>query len=362
MNSSTNQEKIVVLLGETGVGKSSLGNAILMKKIFKEYSCIDSYTRKTKMSFGHLLNDQLGQALIILDTPGFSDSNGDDRKHINNIIDELKKHKYVDAFLLVFNSNNIRWNEGTNDMLDTLNKMFPEFWKNCIIILNHWSSNPEAEQIRQIQRPFDDEVSLQIEYEIERKLRIDYKSKNIPILKLNSIYSNFFPGSLQFIKLKEDLQNLDFLLGNIAEKYDTENIQYVKKKNDEQVETLLQRIESMNKTNIEQSRKISNLEMNFLNDKRERQTEIKLSPKELFEKLTITVLKKICKGKIKISAKKKQDLLEELVNQFDSSNAKSFFNGLDLDDLKYITNKLKLYVTGHSKVYISKIISHIDFE
>jgi flagellar biosynthesis GTPase FlhF len=361
MNNSNNQEKVIVILGETGVGKSSLGNAILMKKIFREYSSLDSETKRVKTSHGYLLNETTRQSLIMIDTPGFSDSNGTDRKHINNIIDEIKNHKSVNAFLLVFNSTTIRWNEGTNDMLDVLNKMFPEFWKNCIIILNHWSSNPEAERIREFQRPLDDDISLPIEEEIDKKIRQDFQYKNIPIIKLNSIYCNYSPGSSQFKKFCEDIENLNFTWNNIEKNYDTEKIQYVKKKNDEIIEKLTEDLDSMKKSNKEQYIKISSLEQNFLKDKRERHSVIKLRPKELFEKFSITILKKICKGKIKVFAKKKEELLNELVNQFNSANSKTFFNDLDLDDLKYIANKLKIDITGHSKVYINKIISHIDF-
>jgi predicted GTPase len=40
----------------------------------------------------------------LLDTPGLGDSEGRDGQHIAEMVEKLKERKYVNAFLIVFNS------------------------------------------------------------------------------------------------------------------------------------------------------------------------------------------------------------------------------------------------------------------
>jgi hypothetical protein len=67
-----------------------------LKLCFREYSSLDSETKRIKLSHDILVNEPFGQPLIVVETPGFSDSNGYDNSHINKIIDEIKKFKKMD--------------------------------------------------------------------------------------------------------------------------------------------------------------------------------------------------------------------------------------------------------------------------
>jgi GTPase Era involved in 16S rRNA processing len=155
-----------------------------MKDVFREYNSIDSETKKIHKSYGSLFNDSHRTKLLIVDTPGFNDSSGKDSQHINLIVDEVIKLKHIHAFLLVFNCNN-RWGEATNEMLDVLNKIFPNFWNNVILVLNFWEDNENAKMIRSLQGSVDQEESL--EEKVTKKIRIDYGFKGLKIIKLNSI-------------------------------------------------------------------------------------------------------------------------------------------------------------------------------
>lgn len=43
-------------------------------------------------------------------------------------------------------------------MLSMLDKMFPNFWNSFIIIINHWSSYPDADTVRHLQNQNYDEL------------------------------------------------------------------------------------------------------------------------------------------------------------------------------------------------------------
>lgn len=67
-----------VMIGETGVGKSTLGNALLKKEeCFKTGPGIEAITEKARTEDGTLLG--LGQQSVsITDTQGYNDPNGKD--------------------------------------------------------------------------------------------------------------------------------------------------------------------------------------------------------------------------------------------------------------------------------------------
>ena len=69
--------KVICLLGSTGTGKSSLANSILGKEAFKVSNDLKSETKVTEGHFSMLSTKEIKDiATIILDTPGFGDSEG----------------------------------------------------------------------------------------------------------------------------------------------------------------------------------------------------------------------------------------------------------------------------------------------
>jgi hypothetical protein len=49
----------------------------------------------------------------------------------------LKDQKSINAFILVLNGSDIRWDVGQLQMLDLLDQTFPMIWTNVIIVINH---------------------------------------------------------------------------------------------------------------------------------------------------------------------------------------------------------------------------------
>jgi len=88
-----NDCKSVVILGKTGTGKSSILNSLTgVKDMFPEGEELNSKTKEVKSFKGSLKYDDTRNYYII-DTPGFYDSDNEDKSHIKNILIFLKTLK-----------------------------------------------------------------------------------------------------------------------------------------------------------------------------------------------------------------------------------------------------------------------------
>ena len=76
----------MLLVGETGNGKSSLGNFILNRKVF---SVSNDPKAETKITRGeHGINGT--QDIFVIDTPGLQDSEGSDKEHLIQMVEYIK--------------------------------------------------------------------------------------------------------------------------------------------------------------------------------------------------------------------------------------------------------------------------------
>ena len=138
-----NALKIIVLLGESGAGKSSLGNCLLALDSatgFKESSETESCTKKTSLISGLWVTN--GTECAIIDTPGLNDSDNDDTEHIRGIVEFLRHKGQVNNFLIVRNGHHPRMNHSFKSMLSTFELTFGEdFWHHVVIVVSHTSYN-----------------------------------------------------------------------------------------------------------------------------------------------------------------------------------------------------------------------------
>lgn len=88
----------VLLFGETGVGKSSLGNVILEDP--KAFTISDKPESETKETLGKFNENK---SIFVIDTPGCQDSEGKDKKYLDQMIEFIKSQKDLKAILLIFN-------------------------------------------------------------------------------------------------------------------------------------------------------------------------------------------------------------------------------------------------------------------
>ena len=91
-----------------------------------------------------------GSRFTIVDTPGFGDSDGQERMLIDNMVKFLKDEvKSTNVFLLLFNSQQPRLYSGLIRMLRELPLIFgPEFWNHTIIGFTFWPFDQRSVQAR----------------------------------------------------------------------------------------------------------------------------------------------------------------------------------------------------------------------
>eukprot|EP01017_Pseudomicrothorax_dubius_P021890 TRINITY_DN2354_c0_g1_i4.p1 TRINITY_DN2354_c0_g1~~TRINITY_DN2354_c0_g1_i4.p1 ORF type:complete len:387 (+),score=92.02 TRINITY_DN2354_c0_g1_i4:99-1163(+) len=166
----------MALIGETGVGKSLLGNRLVGREVFRVGHSAKSETTETTCADGSLFGLLDGQSISVLDSPGYNDHEGRDEVHNIQLINELKSRKKINGFLLVLNGSQPRLNRGTWMLLDLLDEQFPEFWENTVIIVNFWSN---SEVDREKRKKFGLQEAERRE-DISNQLKSTYEMKKIP--------------------------------------------------------------------------------------------------------------------------------------------------------------------------------------
>ena len=137
------EPKRVVFVGVTGSGKSSLCTALTGQT--PESSCFEigesasSMTVVCKRSQHKWFGEEDKEDFVCVDTPGLDDELGRDDEHINGIIKELKDMEYVNAVVLVLNSENTRFSTSLQKMIKEFEKAFdPRFYSHTIVVLTKW--------------------------------------------------------------------------------------------------------------------------------------------------------------------------------------------------------------------------------
>ena len=117
------QKKItnILLFGETGNGKSSLGNFLLGNNVFSVSADVKA---ETKVTFGRQGTGDSSD-LFVIDTPGLQDTQGSDREHMIQLIQYVKEHKELNAIIVVFNYQQVRFPYNIQTMLKLFCNIFP---------------------------------------------------------------------------------------------------------------------------------------------------------------------------------------------------------------------------------------------
>ena len=132
---SFNSANNIVLLGETGVGKSQLAKAMTGSSKFVPSASAQSATQNAVM-------EKRSDGGYVIDTPGLKDSAGQDTAHITTIAQALKRAGTVNAVALVVNSGMFRL-DTVHSSLKLLVEMFgSEVLKNIVVVFSRWPTDP----------------------------------------------------------------------------------------------------------------------------------------------------------------------------------------------------------------------------
>ena len=326
----------IIPLGPTGSGKSQLCNFIYRDKSNMKFEVSDGLDSQTKYPQCEYCVRKINDENInieLIDTAGCSDSGGSDEENFKYLIDELKKKKSIDLFLLVFNFTN-RIDGKTKDYMKLIANTFTptEFFNHLAIIFTFYPENPSDMQIKKKER-----ITSQIIGIIKDTIGLaDGQTTFCPAIyeldteKKNGNFIEKFQATIDIILLK--MQMIIKLSGDV----NTENIKFccVKDRLKEEQEKLeKQRLENerIQKENEEKSRKLEE-DKRKLEELREEQKKIqKLSEDEKRkmakerEELDQRIHEQIQKQKeqdeenqkMQEELKKKAEEMEKIKNEYD---------------------------------------------
>ena len=138
-------EPRLVIIGQTGAGKSTLANVLLGESpdctncTFAVCDDHNSCTKQTKYKVGTWLGS--GPTFTIVDTPGFGDSDNEDPELIDEMMGALHSViKGANAMVFLINGQDERFDASMQQMIREMQALFGEdFWLHTVIGVSHWA-------------------------------------------------------------------------------------------------------------------------------------------------------------------------------------------------------------------------------
>jgi hypothetical protein len=147
-NNNNNMEVIVssdgctlLVIGQTGAGKSELGNAYLQSRAFTTDDGPSSVTFLTNAK----QNKVAGAIRYCIDTQGLNDTEGVDTEHVQQMVQFMREWtKGANAIALVINGQAPRLDGATQKLIKIIHTFFnnPQFWNHvCLVFTKNYRNH-----------------------------------------------------------------------------------------------------------------------------------------------------------------------------------------------------------------------------
>ena len=318
-NSDSNKKGVIVL-GETGVGKSNFGNFLIKSQKFKISSSTNSETQQ--VSYGE------SSQIIMIDSPGINDSSLDDEeieeKHLIDIVKAFKQAKYLNTILILLNYQQPRLSRNLKIMIKLFCSIFKIslFMKHLGIVFTRCfdeDGRPSEEELAQRRNEWDQQIKLIIKSTLINEQLTDDKIQYF-FVNLNPKKSKLEKGTEEEMKrlklwiISNDLMNTDVVEESKHPGYkEEEEEQELEEKNIEGENLVIKKIKKIRKKLIYIDGTVK-----YDGDWQIASTETRTEPIERFQELNSS-----------IEQFKKNN--EDLVNQLNEAKNN---NNLELEKLK----------------------------
>merc|ERR1719495_1920265 len=170
----------LVILGQTGTGKSTLSNILLGQAFDCKYCTFpvcngtNSCTKDTKYATGKWLGKG-GADFTVVDTPGFGDSDNNDNDLIDEMMNTLKNAvKAANALVLLLSGEQQRFNSALQQMIREMEALFGEtFWDNAIIGVSFWAYDRASVAKREHQGKTEEKFIREWNKQLQQKFHIN---------------------------------------------------------------------------------------------------------------------------------------------------------------------------------------------
>lgn len=244
---SVNEIKIM-LIGETGVGKSQLGNFLLQNNSFKVGDHDRSETKKISESSSKIEN----MNVTIIDTPGLNDTSGADEQIMNLIVEKFQNDKSIDGMILVYSFKSPRKVKKHQELLKNLITTFGEdlLKSRLKVIFTNCTVGIERDNI--------EEQKEKIQKEDTKRFLLNMVGEDDMIF-LNSKMQFYKYFQQNIIDLFNNFLKIKRTYGSINKKIEKKELDFIEKKNDMNYNDTVRQISEFRTKISEAKQRIENL-------------------------------------------------------------------------------------------------------